>query len=174
MKSLLVKWANFCFNFFSTVEGMSVVVVVTVNGKSPQELYEFMLNLDREKYLDWHKDHKDFKIVKHDPQIIGSIFYFEEFIGKKKINYNWKIISLKQNEKMILKAEHFYDVTLELTFTKSNENTIVTHALRFGLGNHFLDFFVRKMFLTDTFRKNMQQHAEEEFKTLEHLIKNKY
>jgi hypothetical protein len=172
--NLMLTWSNICFNFYPNTEEMSIISIITVNGKTPQELYEFMLNLDKKKYLDWHKDHKDFKIIKQEPAIVGSIFYFEEYVGKTKVNYDWEIASLKPNEKIILKAKYFYDITLELIFTESGKNnTVVTHNLKFGSGNGFSDYFVKKIFLTETFRKVMQKHAEEEFKALEIKIEPK-
>jgi hypothetical protein len=70
--------------------------VIIVHNKSPKQIYDFMFSLSQEKYLQWHPEHKEFKIVKATTDTIGSIFYFYEIINGFKVNFNWKTIKKKE------------------------------------------------------------------------------
>ncbi|MFM2268668.1 MAG: hypothetical protein RL757_2109 [Bacteroidota bacterium] len=151
------------------------VTKIEVLGKKPQQIYDFMFSLDKAKYIAWHPtEHKDFKIIKQTKDTLGSVFFFSEKMDKLKVKYNWEVVQLVQNHKIVMKAQYFIPLYLSLTFDETPNGTLVTHELSIGFKKKITgltDWFIS----TFVFGKNKQQsnrrHANEEFKNLENLIK---
>ena len=55
---------------------------IEVLGKSPKQIYDFMFQLDNEKYKAWHNEHRDFRIIKQTADTLGSVFFFDEKMKK--------------------------------------------------------------------------------------------
>jgi hypothetical protein len=146
---------------------------ILVLGKLPNDIFDYMLNLDKEKYLKWHeKDHLDYKLVKQTTDTLGSIFYFDENIGGKlRTNYNWELVELETNKKLRMKAQYFIPIYLLLTFDKQTNGTLVTHELKIGYKkNKALNWLIKKIKFGSKNKILVHEHAIEEFKNLEHLI----
>lgn len=143
--------------------------VIIVHSKSPKQIYDFMFSLTQEKYLQWHPEHKEFKIVKVTPDTIGSIFYFDEVIDGFKVDFNWKVIAIESDKKILMKTSK-YGVTIifELLLKEEGGNTQVTHNLK--IGNRLTKGIVKKFFFTEKVIKDIDRHAKEEFTNLEWLI----
>jgi hypothetical protein len=146
---------------------------IIVNGILPYKIYDFMLTLDKEKFIQWHpKDHIDFKVIKQSEIIKGNIFYFHELIGGKfKLENKWEIIDFKKDEMLLMKAQIIIPVFLKLTFHQENNNTVVTHQLQLGFkGLTFInDWIAKKSFSVDR-QQASDLHAKQEFKNLELLL----
>jgi hypothetical protein len=146
---------------------------ILVNGISPGKIFEFMLNLDKQKFIQWHPaDHVDFKIVKQSPEIKGNVFYFNELIGGKyKIAHTWEIRDFKRDEMLLMKATIAIPVFLKLNFTKENNNTRIVHQLQMGFkGLTFLNKLIAAFAFSGNRQEVSDRHAFEEFKNLEVLL----
>jgi hypothetical protein len=151
------------------------VTKIEILGKNPKQIYDFMFSLDKAKYIAWHPtEHKDFKIIKETKDTVGSVFFFNEKMDKLKVKYNWEVVELIENHRIVMKAQYFIPLYLILTFDETPNGTLVTHELKIGFKKKIIgltDWFL----LTFVFGKNKQQsnhrHANEEFKNLETLIK---
>jgi len=77
----------------------------------PNNIYDCILNLDKEKFIEWHPtDHMISKIIKQSPAIKRNIFYFNELIGGKyKIDHKWQIADFKKKKMLLMKTQinHF-------------------------------------------------------------------
>ena len=154
---------------------INIVTRIFVKKKTSEQIYSWLLNLDHEKYIQWHPTaHKDYRRVYINKNITGSIFYFDEYIGKLHINYEWSITRIKQNKFIITKAKSFYPIYLIISFEDMFGGTEVTHDLRIGfkfLGfEKIIDLFANSFLLTSRERQAINQHAKEEFTNLEHLL----
>jgi len=143
--------------------------------KSADFIYEFLLNLDKEKYCKWHSAHKDFTVIKRNEQEIGSILYFKEIVDQTVVNFKWRIIEITENKLVKMRALYFYPICLTIGLESiSKEATIVHHHLHVGFKLKFLnlipDWIIGNTLFSQRKRKSQQQHAIEEYKNLEHLL----
>ncbi|WP_374174381.1 hypothetical protein [Flavobacterium tructae] len=138
-------------------------------------IYKFLLNLDREKYCQWHPAHKDFVVIERTEQELGSILYFKEIVDGTTVKYKWRIIEVTENKLVKMKALYFYPVYLTIALENISENkTIVHHSLDIGYRNNFLslitDWVVGRTLFSIKKRKSQQLHAIEEYTNLENLL----
>jgi hypothetical protein len=147
------------------------VTTIEILGKKPEQVYDFMFSLDKAKYIAWHPtEHKDFSVIKETKDTLGSVFFFDEKMDKLRVAYNWEVVELVKNHKIVMKAHYFIPLYLVLLFEETPNGTLVTHDLRIGK-SRFMDFFIRNVFFTKSKRTTLARHANEEFKNLEQLIK---
>jgi hypothetical protein len=162
--------------FMTTLTGFaqtSHITTIEVLGKKPNQLYEFMFSLDKAKYVDWHKTvHKDFRIVKKTVDTIGSIFFFHEQMPKLTIKYEWQVVELVKNQKIVMKAQSFIPIYLVLNFREIANGTFVTHELRIGGKCSISNFLIRNFIFTKSKKQSVSEHAIEEFKNFESLLTN--
>ncbi|GAA6767672.1 hypothetical protein AAFH68_36220 [Flavobacterium sp. CGRL1] len=143
--------------------------------KSTNLIYEFLLNLDKEKYCQWHSAHKDFAVIKRTEQEIGSILYFKEIVDQTVVNFKWRIIEITENKLVKMQAIYFYPVYLTIGLENISKNvTIVHHNLHIGFKIKFLnlipDWIIGNTLFSLRKRKSQQKHAIEEYKNLEYLL----
>jgi hypothetical protein len=149
------------------------ITKIEVLGKKPQQIYEFMFGLNKEKYIRWHPEHKDFRIVKETKDTLGSVFFFHEKMDKLTVKYNWEVVELATNHKIVMKAQYFIPLYLILTFDETPNGTLVTHELQIGFKKKITgltDWFLLKFIFTQGKQQSNHRHANEEFKNLENLI----
>lgn len=150
------------------------VTKIEVIGKQPNQIYDFMLSLDKPKYVAWHpEDHAGFIIIKETEAVRGTMFYFDERIGNLRVNHQWEVVGFTKNHKIIMKAVYKVPVYLFLTFDKTLNGTLVTHDLQIGnqyKSDRIKDWFIKKFIFTHSRQEALTKHATEEFKNLEKLI----
>ncbi len=154
---------------------LKFVTKIKINGKSSLQISNWFRTLNRERYLQWHPDHKDYKLIKTTPAFVGSIIYFDEIIKGFRINFKWEVIELRGNEMMLLKAIFFYPVYLQIFMKEINQDTKVSHELRIGFEfkgfEKVFDTMISLFIFTNKRAKALDHHAIEEFGNLELLIK---
>jgi hypothetical protein len=163
----------FLFGVFNAKAMTSHMTQIEVLGKKPHQIYAFMFGLDKAKYTNWHPEHKDFRVVKQTKDTLGSVFFFNEKMDKLKVKYNWEVVQLVANQRIVMKAQYFIPIYLILTFDETPNGTLVSHELQLGYKKKITgitDWFI----LNVVFPKNKQfsdkRHAIEEFKNLEKLL----
>lgn len=153
---------------------IKIVTRIVVNGKSSLQISRWLRTLNRDRYLQWHQDHKDYKRVKITRSFVGSVIYFEEVIEGFRIKFRWEVIELRKNELLVMKACFFYPIYLQLSMKEINGNTEISHELRIGFVFHrfekIFDGLIRLFVFTNKRAKALDRHATEEFRNLEQLI----
>lgn len=143
--------------------------------KSISKIYDWLLNLDNERYLKWHSAHKSFTRIKETENFVGSIFHFDEVINGFRINFKWEIVEIKPDEFIKLKAKIFFPIYILLSMKNVNGDTVIIHQLNVGFSfmglEKIFDWLVSHFILTQKKVKALDRHATEEFKNLENLIK---
>jgi hypothetical protein len=82
------------------LESMSIEESIEINA-SPEEVLDFLYNLE-DNYVDWHpKDHVVFKWASGLPLELGSKFYAEEYAMGEIKRYSGSIIEVVQNRKIV-------------------------------------------------------------------------
>lgn len=163
--ALLVIFSTFVQNGKCQVESITEVTVLNI---TPKQIYDFMFSLTQEKYLKWHPEHREFRIVALTPEIVGSIFYFNDDINGSTVENSWKVISLETNKKIVMKASQYgVSLIIEIILKEVGSNTQVTHYLKIGKG---MTNWIVKLFFTEKMIKDLHKHVEEEYKNLEWLL----
>lgn len=144
-------------------------------AKPADKIYSFMLNLDGDKYRNWHPEHIDFRQINKTENIKGSIFYLNEEVEGTKVNYYWTVVEHKKNEVIKMKANYFYPIYLTLEFqSNSVDKTTVRHNIEIGFENKLIspifDFLIRIIKFPQRVIKSLDRHATEEFKNLEKIL----
>jgi len=150
------------------------VTRISIKGKSASQVFDWLCSLNQERYLQWHPAHKDYRLSKGPKGFVGNIIYFDEQIDGFRINWEWKVVDLRENELILMKARYFYPICLSLSLKEIRGNTEVAHELRVGFAfkgfEKPFDWLVSRLIFTDKRAKALNQHAIEEFKNLERLI----
>jgi hypothetical protein len=158
---------------------IQIITKIIVEGKSPQQIFDWMRTLNQEKYHQWHPvAHKDFKRIKETENLIGSVIYFDEIFEGIRVREKWEIIEVKRNLPISfevgMKAKTFYPMYLYLSGKKTNKDTEITHTLFVGFSfkglEKIFDWFVKNFILSEKKIKALERHVIEEFKNLENII----
>ena len=141
-----------------------------VAGIPAKQVYDFMIDCNDEKYHEWWpEEHFRFHTVKYFPGHIGSVVYFDEMIGNRRVKTYAVIRKVEENKSIewqmrtVLPAPVWIELKLE-----EHENSIsITHTLKVGFNGlgRFLDIFF-KMFFSKRFEENLDKHVKHEFKLL--------
>lgn len=154
---------------------MTFTTTVEVAGKTPEQIYDWILNLDNEKYKQWHPGHKEWKTIKRTSNEIGSIVYLDERFDHIRLKFTGEVIEAKLNSFLLYKLKSPIPIPgyLSLSFKPTKTGTKVIHEVGVGYEGLFgkiVDWFLRKFYLTRSFEKALEKHANEEFKNLEKLL----
>lgn len=55
-----------------------ITTKIEIKGKTPEQIYNWILNFDDEKYKKWQPAHKVWRTIKRTPNEMGSIVYLDE------------------------------------------------------------------------------------------------
>lgn len=141
--------------------------------KTANEIYSFLLSLDKVKYCEWHSCHKDFKQIKKTKDIKGSVFFLHEVVDGIEIKFKWTVIECKKNRLIKMKANSIYPIYLSLEMEESKGKTIINQEISLGFDNkigRIIDFFISNTFFSKRVRKSQRLHAIEEYKKLKVLL----
>jgi hypothetical protein len=150
------------------------ITEIFVRDKSASQVFDWIVNLDQERYLQWHPDHTVYRIEKTTNEYLGSTVYYEQILNGPGANFEWKVIDIEENEHILYKARFIYPIYLSLSMEDIEGGVEVTHSLLLGfVAKGFekpLDWFVGKFIFTAEAAQASHRHAHEEFKNLERLI----
>lgn len=141
--------------------------------KTADEIYSFLISLDKTKYCDWHSCHKDFRQIKKTEEIKGSVFFLHEVVDGVEVKFKWTVIECKKNRLIKMKANSLYPIYLSLEMKQNNSKTIINQEISLGFENKIgkiIDFFISSTFFSKRVRKSQRLHAIEEYKKLENLL----
>jgi len=147
---------------------------IFIKGKSPQQIYDWMLELDDEKYKRWHREHLEWKTLKRTEDVVGSTIFFDEWIGKLRFKFKGEITEAEPNRLLVFKLKHFPPAYFLLRFEPADGGTKVVHEVGFGFKGVLGAVFDALLKLTPLFKyfaREMERHAQEEFKNLEKVIR---
>ena len=152
---------------------------IPVKGVSPDQIYQFLLDLDDEGYRQWHPGHHlEWRVV-HRPkdQTVGTIYYFKErFEDGQVLGGQLKVVEAIPGERLVQRSISPrwkpYDIIIGLQSIP--EGTLVTHQIVAGSGLPFLgrlfNLTMRSLFLKERNIEAVHHHANEEFTNLERLL----
>lgn len=154
---------------------IKVTTETIVKGKSPSQIYNWIIHLTPPQFRQWHpKNHLDYKAP--IPLKTQDTIWLKERIpgfGRLKTSNEWGVIKLEAPRSILIKTKSYPDY-MELTFLPLNEDTKVIFELRvtfiFKRLEKIFDWFVNKFILTPKRIESIKQHIVEEYKNLEYIL----
>jgi uncharacterized protein YndB with AHSA1/START domain len=152
---------------------------IQVKGISPDQIYQFLIDLDDERYRQWHPGHHLQWRVVHQPkdETVGSVYYFKErFEDGQVLGGQLKVIEATPGERLVQRSISPWWKPFDIITGLQSipEGTLVTHQIVAGsdlplLGRLF-NLIMRRLFLKERNIEAVHHHANEEFTNLERLL----
>ncbi len=139
---------------------------VNIKEKSPEEVFNWWMNLNHDRYTNWHKEHlfRNWQIKDNKKNKLGAKVKFGEKINGYIIKFNGKISALKPNE--LIQFKHaFFPVTVYFIIKPADNGCSFYYELNIGfngLFGKFFDLIIYRFFPKDKFGKSLIQHVHEE------------
>jgi len=146
------------------------------NAKA-NEFFDFMVNPPAEIYKNWlPKEHFKFLVVKQSNESpINDLVYYDQSIGNKyRLKFHAIIRIVDKPNNIVFQMRKFginLPGFLELNFTDTSEELILTETLRIGFNGigKVCDPFIKIYFNKDFFRE-MNDHHKREWKNLVEVL----
>ena len=144
---------------------------IEISGNHAEEIYQFMLELNKEKYLKWSKAHIDYRVVEQTPNFVGSKIFFYENIEGLHLNSVWEVTKIIENQRIELKSKKLgVPIFLNLNFENKGDKTIINHEVMGGYKSaNPVNWFIKTFVFTKRKMKAETKHAFEEFTYFETL-----
>ena len=138
---------------------------IEISGNHAQAIYQFMLDLNKEKYLKWSNAHIDYKVVEQTPNFVGSKIFFDENIEGLHLNSVWEITKIIENQRIELKSKKMgVPIYLNLNFEDKGDKTVINHNVMGGYKSiNPINWIIRNFIFTKRKMKAETKHAIEEF-----------
>ncbi len=146
---------------------------IQIKGKTTGQIYNWLLDLDNEKYERWHPEHRRWRTIKREPGDLGNVIYFDEKIGRMRFRVKGKIVEAEPGRRLVYKLNYPIPTYLSLEFVPADKGVNVIHEVKFGYKGPMgkvLGGLVRRTRLVKYFEKELDRHARQEFKNLETII----
>ena len=149
---------------------------VHAKNLSAHALYEFMLHCTDEQYAKWWPGtHLAFHTIRRSPNDVGSLIYFDEMVGTRRLKYKAIITEANPDHKITWQMKKFVRLPcyLSLELQDTGAGVDITHTLSIRFNNAFsralIDPFV-KLYANKKFEADLAQHAQIEFNKLAELL----
>ncbi len=147
---------------------------VLVRGVTAIQVCEFMIECDDARYHAWWPEaHFKFHTVKREPGIVGSVVYFDERVGRRRLRFR-AVVTEYVPERRIrwqMKAGVLLPAWLTLDLEETTRGLRIVHALSVGFREvgRVLDPLLR-LYLSRRFEADLAEHAQTEFTKLAALL----
>lgn len=147
---------------------------VNVRGISGKQIAEFMLYCTDEAYQAWWPGtHLQFHTIQRTPGEVGSLVYFDEHVGKRRLKFRVVITEYVPGKKIVwqMRKGVRLPARLVLDLEDTAEGVLVTHTMRAGFGGigKALDPLLW-LYLSPKFEQELAEHAEYEFPRLAEIL----
>ena len=122
---------------------------------TPDKIWEFFVNLDK-NYTIWHpQDHILFKWTKGEPLKEGTSFYAEQYVKGKKTKFKGTCSEIVPNRKIVFKFAFPISIVspkIEWQIEPKGPNSVFTAITYMGIGRFFQKLLKKHM------KEAMEQH----------------
>lgn len=141
-----------------------------VPGVRGQQLTDFLLRCDDAAYQRWWPGtHLHFHTLTRRPGDVGNTVFVDELIGKRRVRLTGVVSELIPGKKLVWQWKRL--VRLVLEFEDDPRGVRITHTLCAGFqGPGLLLDPLLRLFLTQRFRRAMDEHVQAEFPRLAALL----
>jgi hypothetical protein len=129
-----------------------------------------MLNCTDEDYQGWWEGkHLAFHTTRRYPGDLGNLVYFDEYVGRHRLRLRGRVVKIVPGKEIVWQMIKVVRLPawLCLEFQDSDEGVRITHTITAGFGGvgRLVDPILR-LYFSDDFEKEMNQHAQTEFTKL--------
>lgn len=143
---------------------------------STEELFDKLANLDKIYTKYCPDEHIICKYIKGDPLTIGSVLYFEEYIGNKLNKMKYKVKNVIDNRIVVFQAmfpRSLFNIKLFFTIEKQKNCIHFERNIHVGFKSKkigkFIDNFIIKI-LGESYYNEMICHNKKDLKLLKNYI----
>lgn len=153
---------------------IKIIAKAEIMNYKAEDAVTFFINCTDQQYAAWWQDtHMQFHTIKRTKSVIGSIVYFDEYVGSRRLKFQSLITHYDSRgivEYQMIKFGVKLPGWLHLEFTQKRADVSVIHTLKIGFSGwlSILDCIIR-LFIPKTFINDLEQHAKEEFNRLSNL-----
>ncbi len=154
---------------------LTIQTKVRVPNITRAELMHFLLHCtDREYQAWWQGTHFEFHTLKRYPGDLGNLIYMDEFVGKKRVKMLANVTEVIPSRRIVWQMKKIVrlPVWLIIEFADDANGVLLTHSLQAGFKGfgRILDPLWR-IYFTDEFRRDMDEHATLEFPKLGEMLR---
>lgn len=133
-------------------------------NRSPEYVYNWVIDLDNNKYCNWHPDHKLY--YRHNDKV-----QLEEKVDSQTIKLKGRLVSDIPNKELRYRGHSsIMPIYLSLNFEESTNGTRLINEIGIGFNGPLgviSDFLIRKFYKWDSMREKYTKHLYEEWTNLE-------
>ena len=148
---------------------------VSVKGITGKRVTDFFINCTDSDYQRWWEGtHLEFHTINWTTDGIGSLVYFDEYVGRHRLKFKGKITAYAAGERIEYRLARGLPLPawLVLEFEDRPDGVDIVHTVKAGYQGigKTLDPLIR-LYLSDAFEKALNEHADTEFAKLGDLLR---
>jgi len=143
---------------------------VFVTGIQGYQITDFMLNCSDKRYQAWWPGtHLAFHTLKRCPGEVGSLVYFDEYVGHRRLTFQAKVVEYHPGSRLAWRLRWLVALPawIILDIKDQSQGVTICHSLKIGykrLGR-LLDPILR-LYFPQKFQEDLEEHARSEFRML--------
>ncbi len=146
-----------------------------VEGITGKQVTDFLINCtDSDHRRWWGGTHLEFHTIKRTADIIGSLVYFDEYVGKHRLKFKGRIMEYAAGKRIEYRMVKGLSLPAWLVLESQDRpgGVDIVHTVKAGYQGmgRILDPLIR-LYLSDAFEKALNEHAHAEFSRLGHLLR---
>jgi hypothetical protein len=147
---------------------------VKLTGVSGKKISDFLLRCNDQEYQNWWPGtHIAWHTKRQHPDDLGNVVHFDEYVGKRRLKFDAVVVKYVPGKEVIWQMKKFIKLPawLIIGFEDNQTGTLLLHTIKAGLPGlgRLLDPLL-KLFFTEQFRKDMDEHANIEFNKLSLIL----
>ncbi len=147
---------------------------VKLTGVSGKKISDFLLRCNDKEYQNWWPGtHIAWHTKRQNPDNIGNVVYFDEYVGKRRLKFDAVVVKYVPGKEVIWQMKKFIKLPawLIIRFEDNNRGTLLVHTIKAGFPGlgRLLDPLL-KLYFTEQFGKDMDEHANIEFNKLSLIL----
>ena len=148
---------------------------VLVRGISGKRVTDFFINCTDPDYQRWWEGtHLQFHTINRTEDVIGSLVYFDEYVGRHRLKFKGRITDYAPGKRIEYRMVRGLSLPawLVLEFQDRPDGTDIVHTVKAGYQGtgKVLDPLIR-LYLSDAFEEALNKHADTEFSRLADLLR---
>jgi hypothetical protein len=148
---------------------------VSVEGITGKQVTDFFINCTDSDYRRWWEGtHLEFHTINRTTDGIGSLVYFDEYVGKHRLKFKGRITEYAAGKRIEYRMVKGLPLPawLVLEFQDRPGGVDIVHTVKAGYRGmgRILDPLIR-LYLSDPLEKALNEHAHAEFSRLGDLLR---
>lgn len=150
---------------------------VPVDGISGRQVTDFFVTCTDSDYRTWWEGtHLEFHTVERKTDVIGSVVYFDEYVGKHRLKFGGRITDYAPGKRLEYKLARGIPLpawfAMECRDRPDGHGVDIIHTVRAGYEGigRVLDPLIR-LYLSVEFEEALNSHAHAEFTRLGYLLR---